>query len=97
MNQTGNCLYAIATNDNTYGLVLNEYITILGINETPTTLQFSNFANKNSNPFLVIISDSKSWKSFMETILNLFKKPTINITKEKGVISWLNKIWNNKR
>ena len=96
MNQKDNFLLAVVSNENTYGLVLNEYITFLGIKETTITREFKNFANQIGDPFLMIIANDKNANFLKQLIINDFRNSTIKVVKEKGVISWINKIWNNK-
>ena len=61
-------MYAQVSEDNTYGLVLNEYITFLAIEETPIIWKLTSFANKNANSFLVILASEEFWLTFKNMI-----------------------------
>lgn len=67
-DQTNNFMYAQVSEDNTYGLVLNEYITFLAIEETPIIWKLTSFANKNANSFLVILASEEFWLTFKNMI-----------------------------
>jgi hypothetical protein len=72
-DQTNNFMYAQVSEDNTYGLVFNEYITFFAIEETPITRKMISFANKNGNQFLVILGSGEFWLTFKNMIIEHFR------------------------
>lgn len=96
-DQTSNFLYATKSNDGTYGLTLNEYITFFAPEDTTATKRFEYLTNKGANPFLIIAAQDQLWSSFKQMIIDLWRDLTIKTAKEKGVEPWLGKTDPNRR
>lgn len=90
-DQTSNFLYATQSDDGTYGLTLNEYITFFGIEETTATKGFGNLTNRGNNTFVMIAAQDQIWSSFLQMMIDLWRDLTIKSAKEKGVDPWLGK------
>ncbi len=90
-DQTSNFLYATKSNDGTYVLTLNEYITFLTPEETTATKRFDFLTNRGNNPFLIVAAQDQLWATFKQMIIDLWRDLTIKTAKEKGVEPWLHK------
>lgn len=90
-DQTSNFLYATKSDDGTYGLTLNEYITFLGIEETKATKRFEFLTNIGKNPFVIIAAQEQIWSFFRQMMIDLWRDLTIKTSNEKGVEPWLGK------
>ena len=90
-DQTSNFLYATKSNDGTYGLSLNEYITFFSTEETTATKRFDFLTNRGNNPFLIIAAQDQFWSTFKQMFIDLWRDLTIKTAKEKGIEPWLGK------
>lgn len=91
IDQTSNFLYAVESADLTFGLVLNEYIIMMGLNESPTTLKFGDFKNKGSRPFKIILFPNEAWESFKKSLIHMVTDKSIKVAREKGIKPWFSK------
>ncbi|PTB92934.1 hypothetical protein C9994_13460 [Marivirga lumbricoides] len=96
-DQTSNFLYATKSNDGTYVLTLNEYITFFAPEETTATKRFDFLTNRGNNPFVIIAAQDQLWSSFKQMIIDLWRDLTLKTAKEKGVEPWLGKNDPNRR
>jgi len=83
-NQTNNFIYAQASEDNTYGIVFNEYITFLAVEETPRIRKLNYFTNKGTLPFLVILASNDLWLTFKNMIIEHFRELKTKSLTEKN-------------
>src|SRR5690606_39200905 len=91
-DQTSNFLHAHMSTDGTYGLIFNEYITLLGIEETTTIIGFQYLVNRGEEPLVIIAPNDDIWMGLYNKLIRRVQDLIIKTSNEKGVDPWLSKI-----
>ncbi len=88
-DQTANFLYSVEQEDGALGLILNEYLSFISIEETNSTKGFGELTNIGSENLKIILLPDEIWNEIKETMITKVKNASWKVAAKKGITPYL--------